>query len=57
LAKVPEDFFTGGVEDMRPILMNEHTSVIVSVVGVAAHVGALVTDQHALVELGSQTLG
>ena len=50
LRQVLEDVGRVGVEDVRPVGMDEDAGVVVAVVRVAADVRALVDDEHALAE-------
>ena len=51
LREVSEDPLTSCVENVRPVLVNENTGVILTIVGVAADVRALVADEHLLIQL------
>jgi hypothetical protein len=44
--QVLEHLAAVGMEDVRPVLMNEHTSVVIVVEGVAPDVIAFVDDQN-----------
>ena len=55
--QVLEDVARVGVEDVRPVLVDEDAGVVVVVVGVAADVRALVADQHLLAGVGGEPLG
>ena len=46
-----------GVEDVRPVAVDQEAVVVVLVVGVAADVRPVVDEENALAELGSQALG
>ena len=48
LRQVLEDVGRVGVEDVRPVGVDQDAGVVVAVVGVAADVRALVDDEHAL---------
>ncbi len=55
--QVVDDALSIGVEDVRPVAMDQHARFVVIIVGVAADVRPPVDDQHALVQPGGQTLG
>src|SRR6187402_218947 len=54
LAEVVEDFLGVGMEDVRPILMNQHAGSVVLVVGIAADVHALIDDEDLVAGVGRE---
>ena len=54
--EIGEDLARVGVEDVRPVLVDEHAVLVVVVVGVAADVRPLVDEQDGLVQLRGQPL-
>ena len=55
--KVIENVFGVGVENMRAVFVNEYSGLVVTVVGVAGDMRALVHQQHFFVRVARQTLG
>ncbi len=45
------------MEDMRPVLVDKETFVVIAVVGVPAYMVSLVDDQNAIAALRRETFG
>ena len=55
LREMVEDLLRIGMEDVRPVLVNQQAGIVVAVVGVAADVRPAVDDEDALVALARET--
>ena len=55
--EIVDDALGIGMENVRPVTMDQHAGFIVMVVGVATDVRPAVDHQHALVQPGRQALG
>ena len=56
LGEIVDDLVRIGVEDVRPILVDQHPRLVEMVIGVAGDMGALVDDEHVRAMLARQPL-
>src|SRR4051794_25948016 len=56
LGEIVEYLLAIAVKDVRSILVDEHTRIVVMVEGIPADVGTLIDDEHAPAKLAGKTL-
>jgi hypothetical protein len=55
--QILEDVLRVGVEDVRPVTVNQNAGVVVVIVGIARDVRTAINDEHFLVRVARQTFG